>query len=77
MKNNLKEVFGQVIKQLREQNGLSQQELADYAEIDRTHVSDLERGIYHPSLNTVYKLAEILKIKPSELIAKVDSILKI
>lgn len=77
MKGNLKEVFGQVIKQLREEKGLSQQELADYAEVDRTNVSDLERGIHHPSLTTVYKLAEILEIKPSELIAKVDSILKI
>lgn len=75
MNDNLKEAFGKVIKELREQRGFSQQELADYAEIDRTYLSDLERGIYHPSLNVVYKLAEVLKIKPHELIHKVDKLL--
>jgi transcriptional regulator with XRE-family HTH domain len=72
MKGDLKEAFGKVIKELREKEKLSQQELADYSEVDRTYISDLERGLYYPSLNTVYKLAEILKVKPHELIQKVD-----
>lgn len=77
MKRDLKEAFGSVIRALREEKGLSQQELADYSEVDRTYISDLERGLYYPSLNTIYKLAEILKLKPHELIQKVDSIMKI
>jgi len=77
VKRDLKEAFGSVIKTLREEKGLSQQELADYSEVDRTYISDLERGLYSPSLNTIYKLAEILKLKPHELIQKVDSIMKI
>lgn len=76
MKRDLKEVFGSVIKTLREERGLSQQELADYSEVDRTYISDLERGLYSPSLKTIYKLAEILKLKPHELIQKVDAIMK-
>lgn len=71
-KLELKEAFGKVIRELRDQRGLSQQELADYSEVDRTYLSDLERGLYYPTLNTVYKLAEIFKIKPHELIQKVD-----
>lgn len=71
-KLDLKEAFGKVIRDLRDQRKLSQQELADYSEMDRTYISDLERGIYYPTLNTVYKLAEVLKIKPHELIKKVD-----
>ena len=71
-KLELKEAFGKVIRELRDQRGLSQQELADYSEVDRTYLSDLERGLYYPTLNTVYKLADILKIKPHELIQKVD-----
>lgn len=77
MKRELKEAFGTVIRTLREERGLSQQELADYSEVDRTYISDLERGLYYPSLNTVYKLAEILKQKPHELIQKVDVLMKI
>ena len=76
MKGNLKEAFGKVIKELREQQGLSQQELGDYSEVDRTYISDLERGLYYPTLNTVYKLAEVLKVKPHELIQKVDRLVQ-
>lgn len=77
VKRDLKEAFGSVIKTLREEKGLSQQELADYSEVDRTYISDLERGLYYPSLNTIYKLAEILKLKPHELIQKVDTLMKV
>jgi transcriptional regulator with XRE-family HTH domain len=72
VKSDLKEAFGRVIKELREHRGLSQQELADYSEIDRTYISDLERGKYYPTLNVVYKLADVLKIKPHKLIERVD-----
>jgi transcriptional regulator with XRE-family HTH domain len=75
VKKDLKEAFGIVIRELREQQDLSQQALADYSEVDRTYISDLERGLYYPTLNTIYKLAEILKIKPHELIQKVDKLL--
>ncbi|HEU5292461.1 MAG TPA: helix-turn-helix transcriptional regulator [Cyclobacteriaceae bacterium] len=77
MKRDLKEVFGSVIRGLREERGLSQQELADFSEVDRTYISDLERGLYSPSLNTIYKLAEVLKLKPHELIEKVDVLMKV
>ena len=77
MKQDLKKAFGTVIKTLREEQGISQQELADYSEVDRTYISDLERGLYYPTLNTVYKLAEVLKRKPYEVIQKVDSLLNL
>ena len=77
VKRNLKTAFGSVLKELREEQGLSQQELADYAEIDRTYVFELERGKYYPSLNVVYKIAEVLNVKPHDLIEKIDVIMKI
>jgi transcriptional regulator with XRE-family HTH domain len=72
VKGDLKASFGKVLKGLREQKGLSQQELADYSEVDRTYISDLERGLHYPTLNVVFKLSEILEIKPHEFIQKVD-----
>jgi transcriptional regulator with XRE-family HTH domain len=59
--------FGRVLKRLREQRGLSQEELAG-DEGDRTHPSLLERGRRTPSLATIYKLSDKLAIKPAELV---------
>jgi transcriptional regulator with XRE-family HTH domain len=74
VKTDLRIAFGIVIKQLREKNDLTQQALGDLANVNRAYISDLERGQYHPTLNIVYKLAEVLEIKPSKLIEKVDAI---
>jgi transcriptional regulator with XRE-family HTH domain len=74
VKGNLNELFGKVIKQLRQERGMSQQELADYAEIDRSYISDMERGRYNPTLLTVYKLADILKVLPHEIIHRIDKL---
>lgn len=72
MEKNLPKVFGNVLKGFRIDRNLSQQALADYANMDRAYISKLERGISVPSIITIFKLAEILQIKPSELILKVD-----
>jgi transcriptional regulator with XRE-family HTH domain len=64
--------FGKILKETREAKGLSQQELADYSETDRAFISKIERGISTPSILTLFKLAEVLKIKPKELIEKVE-----
>jgi transcriptional regulator with XRE-family HTH domain len=77
VKGNLKTAFGKVIRQLRVERTLSQQEVAVYAGIDRSHISDLERGLYVPTLENVYKIAEVFKVKPSDLIDLVDKQLKI
>jgi transcriptional regulator with XRE-family HTH domain len=72
----LNQAFGKIIKQLRQDQGLSQQELADYSEVDRSYISDLERGRYNPTIQTIFKLSEILKVKPQDLIGLVDKALK-
>lgn len=72
MRRDLKVAFGEVLKQLRLKKDLTQQQLADYTGMDRAYISELERGILLPSLETVFKLASQLKLKPSELIDLVD-----
>jgi transcriptional regulator with XRE-family HTH domain len=74
VKTDLRIAFGVVIKKLREKNNLTQEELGDLADMSRPYISDLERGVYNPTLNIIYKLAEVLKIKPGSLIDKVDAI---
>ena len=49
--------FGQILKDLRNERGLSQQQLAFDSDLDRTYISLLERGLRLPTLGTVFKVA--------------------
>jgi transcriptional regulator with XRE-family HTH domain len=52
----------------RNQRGLSQEELADRAGINRGYMSDLENGRYSATIVMIGKLAEALAIEPAELL---------
>lgn len=66
------EVFGKVLRELREANHISQEKLAEYCELDRTYISLLERGLRQPTITTIFKLAKALNISPSRLIEEVE-----
>ncbi len=68
MKGDLKTIFGEVLKGLRLKKGLTQQQLADYASMDRAYISELERGLLMPSVETVFRIAAVLKVKPQQII---------
>jgi len=72
MKRDLRAAFGEVLKELRVKRELTQQQLADYTGMDRAYISELERGLLLPSLETIFKLSAELKLKPSDLVEKVD-----
>ncbi len=72
----LQNTFGQVLKELRDEHGLSQQQLAFDSELDRTYISLLERGLRLPTLGTIFKIAEVLKLSPSDMVARVEKSLK-
>lgn len=58
------------IRKYRKAQGLSQEELAHRAEIDRTYISALERGLYAASVEIVDRLAKELGIEPSALLVR-------
>ena len=58
----LKRGLAQNVKLRRKELGLSQEELADMAEIDRTYASQIERGVANPSLEVLYRVARSLEI---------------
>jgi len=64
--------FGQAVRARREALGLSQEALGFEAELDRTYVSGVERGVRNPTVRTVYRLAAALKVRPGRLMAKAD-----
>ena len=59
--------FGQRVKSLRRDAALSQEALADHAEMHRTYLSGVERGERNISLINLVRLAHALKTSPSQL----------
>ncbi|MBQ8791521.1 MAG: helix-turn-helix transcriptional regulator [Ruminiclostridium sp.] len=66
------ELVGDVIKELREKKGLSQEVVSGLADIGRTHLSAIERGERRPTLETLFRLAQALDMKPSEIVALIE-----
>lgn len=66
--------FGIVISRLRTQKGLSQEKLSGLAGISRSHLVEIENGKNTVRLDTLWKLAEALSIKPSQLIEAVQKL---
>lgn len=64
----LQQVFGNKVRELRIQQGLSQDELAFYCGIDRPQISKIEQGKVNVTLDTIERLSQALKIKTSLLL---------
>lgn len=62
------ERFREAVRAARNARGLSQEDLDFDADLDRTYVSDAERGVRNPTVVTVFSLAKALKLRPSKLV---------
>ncbi|MFN3627145.1 MAG: helix-turn-helix domain-containing protein [Parvibaculum sp.] len=58
------------VKAARKALDLSQEALALEAEIDRTYISGIERGLRNPSLTLIVKLADRLRTTPAALLTQ-------
>ena len=65
-------IVGQVLQRFREQKGQSQELVSGLAGIGRTHLSAIERGERKPTLETLFKIADALEVKPSILMAAIE-----
>jgi transcriptional regulator with XRE-family HTH domain len=61
-------ILGDRVRSIRAKRGISQEQLADLAELDRTYISGVERGIRNISLLNIVKIADALEVNPSELL---------
>jgi transcriptional regulator with XRE-family HTH domain len=65
--------FGIILQNERKKNGLSQEKLAELADLHRTYISDLERGVRNPTITTIFTLCKALKTTPAELLKGFDN----
>lgn len=66
----IREIFAHNLRAAREAKGLSQEELAHRADIDRTYISSLERHVYGASIDVVDRLASVLEMEASDLLKR-------
>ena len=66
-------LFGKNVKEYRLRQGLSQEKLAELANLHRTYISAVERGVRSISLVNIQRLAEALEIKPYQLFIFCDT----
>lgn len=66
-------LIGKVIRQKRQQRGMTQELLSGLAGIARTHLTMIESGAKNPNFETIWKIALALDLKPSQLVAEFET----
>ncbi|MDM8527275.1 helix-turn-helix transcriptional regulator [Anaerolineales bacterium HSG24] len=64
--------FANVLRRLRKEKQLSQEQFGFQADLHRTYVSQLERGLKSPSLTTLHKITLVLDTNLTELMSLVE-----
>lgn len=67
---DIREILAINLRKFRQARGLSQEELAHRAEIDRTYISALERSVYAAGIDVVDRLARSLDVEASDLLTR-------
>lgn len=66
--------FGKAVRERRLQIGISQEELASRAQVERSHMGKIERGEHMPNFVLILRLANALQISPGTLIDNAASL---
>lgn len=56
--------FGRKIQRMRQEQGITQEELADKVDLSRTHMGHIEQGRRSPSLEVLNRISKALKTSP-------------
>lgn len=64
--------FGMVLRGIRKQRKLSQEELAYKADLERNYISLLELGRNSASVKTIFKLAQALEIPVADFMGMIE-----
>ncbi|UUC48129.1 helix-turn-helix domain-containing protein [Pseudomonas citronellolis] len=73
---DISEAFGKALRQRRKELGLTQEQLAHEADIQRNYVSLIERGINQPTITVIFKLATAMNCPPAQLVMMTEEYVK-
>lgn len=66
---DLRQLFGSNLRRIRRERGLTQEQLAHDAGIDRAYMSRVERGVTYVGLEIIGKLIDVLRVEAPEFFA--------
>lgn len=69
------QAFGDALRDLRRERGLSQEAAALACEIDRAHFGKIERGHKNPTLATIWKITDALGTQPSDVLRRAERLI--
>jgi len=69
---DIRDTFARNLRTARRAKGMSQEELAGRAELDRTYISALERSVYNATIEVVDRIAKVLEIEASSLLERTE-----
>lgn len=64
----IKKLVGKNVKRIREDHGWSQEDLAFEADLHRTYISGVERGVRNPTVTAIARMAKALEVTPDVLL---------
>jgi transcriptional regulator with XRE-family HTH domain len=67
---DIRDIFAANLRRLRHEKGLSQEELAHVANVNRSYFSKLEKGSTYVGLEIIEKLAGALETEPAEFLKR-------
>ena len=73
MSDEIQTTFGKILRKYRLQQQLSQEKLAELADLDRTYISQIERGLKSPSFKALIALARALQVQAHVLVSEVEN----
>lgn len=73
MKSEILLKYGQVVRKIRLEKGISQEMLADLSGLHRTYMSDVELGKRNVSLENIDRIANALEVSISEIFRQIES----
>ena len=76
MSKNRSDAFGPVLRQLRLEKNLTQDQLSEMVGVASPYISMLESGHKYPNLEMVFKLAEALGVRPGDLLDAMEERLR-
>ena len=68
---DLRQQVGSNVRRIRRELGISQEELAFRAELHRTYISGVERGIRNPTIIVLGRIADALDVAPGDLLSAI------
>lgn len=74
--NKIAQEIGKIIASHRNEKGLSQEALADLAQIHRTYVSQIERGLKYPTIYVLIQISKALEVPLSQLVIELEKKIK-